>query len=60
MKHNATTIGLDIAKHSFYAVGVDRGRREVLKRKLTRAQVLRFFRDHPPASIGIEACAGAH
>jgi transposase len=60
MKHNATTIGLDIAKHSFYAVGVDRGRREVLKRKLTRSQVLRFFRAHPPAAIGIEACAGAH
>lgn len=60
MKHTATTIGLDIAKHSFYAVGVDRNRHEVLRRKLTRAQVLRFFRDHPPASIGIEACAGAH
>jgi transposase len=44
MKHTATTIGLDIAKHSFYAVGVDRNRREVLRRKLTCAQVLRFFR----------------
>lgn len=60
MKYSATTIGLDIAKHSFYAVGVDKGRHEVLKRKLTRAQVVTFFRAHPPASIGIEACAGAH
>ena len=60
MNHNATTIGLDIAKHSFYAVGVDRNRHEVLRRKLTRAQVLRFFRAHPSAAIGIEACAGAH
>ena len=60
MKYSATTIGLDIAKHSLYAVGVDKGRHEVLKRKLTRAQVVTFFRAHPPASIGIEACAGAH
>lgn len=60
MKHSATTIGLDIAKQSFYAVGVDRQRREVLKRKLTRAQVLAFFANLPPAAIGIEACAGAH
>ena len=56
MKHTATTIGLDIAKHSFYAVGVDRNRHEVLRRKLTRAQVLSFFRAHPPAAIGSTPC----
>lgn len=60
MKHSATTIGLDIAKSSFSAVGTDAQRNEVLKRKLTRGQLLEFFVKLPPAAIGIEACAGAH
>lgn len=60
MKHSATVIGLDIAKHVFYAVGVDERGHEVLKRKMARNQVLEFFANLPAAKIGIEACAGAH
>ena len=57
MKHSATVIGLDIAKHVFYAVGVDERGHEVLKRKMTRNQVLEFFANLPAAKVGIEACA---
>lgn len=60
MKHTATVIGLDIAKNVFYAVGRDALGREVLKRKMTREQVLEFFANLPAAKVGIEACAGAH
>lgn len=60
MKHIATVIGLDIAKNVFYAVGMDERGHEVLKRKMTRHQVLEFFANLPVAKIGIEACAGAH
>lgn len=60
MKHNATVIGLDIAKNVFYAVGKDERGNEVLKRKMSRDQVLEFFANLPPAKIGIEACATAH
>jgi transposase len=60
MKNSATVIGLDIAKNSFYAVGTDAQQNEVLKRKLTRGQLLEFFVNLHPAAIGIEACAGAH
>lgn len=60
MKHNASVIGLDIAKNIFYAVGVDAHGHEVLKRKLTRHQVLAFFANLPAAKVGIEACASAH
>ncbi len=41
-------------------MGTDARRHEVLKRKLTRGQVLAFFANRPRAAIGIEACAGAH
>lgn len=60
MKHNATVIGLDIAKNVFYAVGRDERGNEVLKRKMTRDQVLAFFANLPAAKVGIEACASAH
>lgn len=58
MKHNASVIGLDIAKNIFYAVGAHG--HEVLKRKLTRNQVLAFFANLPAAKVGMEACASAH
>lgn len=60
MKNSATVIGLDIAKNVFYAVGNDQYGNEVLKRKMTRQQVLVFFANLPAAKVGIEACAGAH
>lgn len=60
MKHNAAVIGLDIAKNVFYAVGKDARGHEVLKRKMSRNQVLEFFANQPAAKVGIEACATAH
>jgi len=60
MNNNATVIGLDIAKDAFYAVGKDARGKEVLKRKMSRAQVLEFFVNLPVAKVGIEACATAH
>jgi transposase len=55
-----TIIGLDIAKRAFQVHGVDRHGRPVLKRKLSRDQVLAFFANLPPCVIGLEACGGAH
>ena len=52
MRHSATVIGLDIAKNVFYAVGNDERGHEVLKRKMTRNQVLEFFANLPAAKIG--------
>lgn len=60
MKNNATVIGLDIAKNVFQVVGKDQRGHEVLKRKISRGQVLELFANLPPAKIGIEACATAH
>lgn len=60
MKNNAAVIGLDIAKNVFQAVGKDERGHEVLKKKMSRAQVLDFFANLPAAKVGIEACAAAH
>jgi transposase len=54
------TIGLDIAKNFFQVHGVDAARRAVLRRKLTRGEVLRFFEAQPKARVGIEACGTGH
>jgi transposase len=57
---NPTTIGLDLAKNVFQVHGVDEADRNVLRKKLRRAEVISFFGSLPPALIGIEACGGAH
>jgi transposase len=56
----ATTIGLDLAKNVFQVHGIDATGRVVLRRKLRRGEVLDFFAALPPATVGMEACGGAH
>src|SRR5262245_21436671 len=53
-------IGLDIAKHVFQLHGVDENEQPVLRRRLGRTQMERFFAKLPPTRIGLEACGGAH
>jgi transposase len=55
-----TTIGLDLAKSVFQIHGVDASGQSVLKKKLRRAEMLRFFQALRPCLVGMEACATAH
>src|SRR5947209_890239 len=55
-----TTIGLDLAKSVFQVHGVDAAGQIVAKKKLRRAEVLKFFQALPPCLVGMEACATAH
>ncbi|CAN5378905.1 IS110-like element ISCc4 family transposase [soil metagenome] len=55
-----TTIGLDIAKSVFQVHGVDAAGGVVLRQRLTRSRMLRFFARLPRCLIGIEACASSH
>ncbi len=57
MKDNV--IGLDIAKSIFHLYTHDRDGK-IIKKKLKRAQLLRFFANYPASLIGIEACGSAH
>jgi transposase len=56
----ATRIGLDIAKQVFHVHGADQSGRAVLRRKLRRNEVARFFSEQPPCLVGIEAGGSAH
>jgi hypothetical protein len=55
----ATTIGLDIAKQAFQVHATDGSGRAVLRRKLRRNEVIRFFSEQPPCLVGIEARSSA-
>ncbi len=55
-----TTIGLDLAKHTFHVVCCDGRGQVVKKRMLRRSQVLDFFARLPACLVGMEACASAH
>ena len=53
-------IGLDTAKHVFQLHGVDEREQPVLRRRLGRKEVERFFTKLAPTRIGLEACGAAH
>ena len=55
-----TTIGIDIGKNTFHVIGLDGGGNIVLRRKLSRSQVVARFANLTPCLIGMEACVGAH
>jgi transposase len=56
----ASTIGLDIAKHVFQAHGADASGHILFRKRLTRAKLIPFFAVQPPCVVAMEACAGAH
>jgi transposase len=53
-------IGLDTSKRVFQLHGVDEAERPVLRRKMTRDQMIAFFQKLPPTPVGIEACGASH
>lgn len=52
-----TTIGLDVAKHTFQVVGCDRHGHEVKRKGLGRGQMIAYFANLPACVVGMEACA---
>lgn len=55
-----TRIGVDTSKNVFQLHGVNAEEKPVVRKKLTRTQMLSFFKDLPPTVIAIEACGSAH
>ncbi len=55
-----TTIGIDIGKNNFHLIGLDGAGNIVLRRKLSRSQVVVRLANLPPCLIAMEACVGAH
>jgi hypothetical protein len=53
-------IGLDLAKNVFQAHGAGADGSVVFRRKLARAQLLKFIAAQPPCVVAMEACASSH
>ena len=56
----ATIIGIDLAKRVFQVPGGGEGRPAVLRKKVSRAQLLGSLAKQLPAVVAMEACATAH
>lgn len=54
------TIGIDLGKTIFHLVGLNPGGEVVVRKKFSRAQLLRFTANRHVQLIGMEACGGAH
>lgn len=55
-----TRIGMDTSKNVFQLHGVNEAEEPVLRKKLTRREMVRFFEKLPPTVVAIEACGSAH
>lgn len=55
-----TRVGIDLAKEVFQIHGVDGQGKTVLRRKLRRSEMVKFFKELSASLIGLEACASAH
>jgi len=60
MKPEMSVFGIDIAQRVFHVVGMDERGKIVLRKRLSRHDLMPFIAKLPPVLIGIEACGGAH
>src|SRR6516162_689223 len=56
----ATTIGLDIAKHVFQLHGADSAGHVLFRERMTRTKLLGFLAAQTRCVVAMQACAGAH
>lgn len=55
-----TIIGIDLAKSAFQLHGASASGEPVFRKKLSRAQVLKFLGSAPSCTVAMEACASSH
>jgi len=58
--NEVSIIGLDLAKNVFQAHGAGVDGSVIFRRKLSRAQLLKFMSEQSPCIVAMEACASAH
>ncbi|NLC23958.1 MAG: IS110 family transposase [Oxalobacter sp.] len=58
--HNITLIGIDLGKHTFHIHGQDRKGKSLLRKKMSRKQLIEFIATRRSCTVVMEACAGAH
>lgn len=57
---NATTYGVDLAKHVIQIHWVEAATGEIHRKKLSRGKFAQFFAQRQPGQVAMEACGGAH
>jgi transposase len=60
MKPEMSVLGIDIAKRVLHAVGMEERGKIVLRKRLSRHDLMPFLAKLPAVRIGMEACGGAH
>ncbi|MEZ8891447.1 IS110 family transposase [Vibrio sp. 10N.286.45.C10] len=55
-----TTIGIDLGKSSFHAIGHDLSGKETFRKKLSRTKLLQMLSVHEPVNVAMESCGGSH
>jgi transposase len=55
-----SVMGIDIAKQVFHLVGMDERGQVVMRKRLTRGELIPFMVQLPAVIVGMEACGGAH
>jgi len=55
-----STMGMDLSKTTFHLIGLSPRGEIVLRKKLSRKQLLTYTATRQPMLVGMEACAGAH
>jgi transposase len=53
-------IGTDTSKTIFQLHGVNAMEQPILRRKLSRKEMVKFFEKTPPTTVALEACGGSH
>lgn len=53
-------IGMDTSKSVFQLHGVNASEQPVLRKKLSRREMVKFFEKTPPTTVALEACGGSH
>ena len=53
-------IGMDTSKSVFQLHGVNASEQPVLRKKLSRREMVKFFAKTPTTTIALEACGGSH
>ena len=60
MKRDINVIGIDIAKRVFHVIGMVTRGTIILRKRLYRGEVMSLMAQLPRATVGMEACGGAH
>src|SRR5262245_23650747 len=58
MKPAMSVLGIDLAKRVFHAVEMDERGKIVLRKRLSRHDLMPFLAKLPPVRLGMEACGG--